>query len=215
MYRVVASVRGSISPAANLSSRHLSPGSERKDLSAVQEGTSDWTAIKGVVFDMDGTLTIPTLDFVLMHERLNIPMSCDILASVNAMSPSQRAEAMRVIEEMEKEANDVMQLQPGVLELMDYLAEHRIQRAIMTRNTLVGVDVLLHNMREKLQQEKDRFSNISPDNFFSKVRMCKPVCWFISFCLCVLTELGNSCIMEGCHDVWHMYIRGCLCNSEI
>ena len=71
---------------------------------------------------------------------------------------------------------------------MDYLAEHRIQRAIMTRNTLVdGVDVLL-------QQEKDGFSNISPDNFFSKVCMCKLVYNYagLSLFVCVYCELGNN-----------------------
>ena len=166
MYRVVTSFRQS-----TVQTSHCDSPASRPVSNTPQEQDIGWTPIKAVVFDMDGTLTKPTIDFVKMHERLKIPMGSDILVSVNAMSSEQKSEALSVIEELEKEANDVMELQPGVLELLDYLAEQKIERAIMTRNTPVSVDVLLRGLTEKLQREQHLFPNLSPDGFFSKVHI--------------------------------------------
>ena len=180
MYRVVSSFRqSSVATGHSNSPTRTVSSSDRQQ----QQKDSEWTPIKAVVFDMDGTLTKPSIDFVKMHERLNIPMDKDILVSVNAMNSEQKVEALKIIEELEKEANDKMELQPGVLELLDYLAEQTIERAILTRNTPVGVEVVLRGMREKLQQEQHLFPNLSPDGFFSKVhnKLCtQPLMYNIS-----------------------------------
>ena len=182
VYRVVSSLRVSsdASKCLNVPSSYPSSPEEHsqenapcptskqneRDTHPAQEG---WTPIKGVVFDMDGTLTKPTLDFVAMHERLNIPPTADILKSVYAMSPEQRADAMKVIEELEREANERLELQPGLLEVIHFLAEHRIQRAIMTRNTFESVEVFLGRVKEKLEVQRDSFPHLSADTLFSKV----------------------------------------------
>ena len=38
-----------------------------------------YTSIKGVIFDMDGTMTVPILDFKEMRRRVGIPNTADIL----------------------------------------------------------------------------------------------------------------------------------------
>ena len=66
--------------------------------------------IKGVIFDMDGTLTIPVLQFNEMRLRLGLSPSQDILTTVQSYPPVQQAEAMAIIEEMEEEAIRIMQV---------------------------------------------------------------------------------------------------------
>ena len=61
------------------------------------------TEIKGVIFDMDGTLTLPVLDFKGMLESLGLAPGTDILPTVQKYSPEERAKAMAIIEEYEKD----------------------------------------------------------------------------------------------------------------
>ena len=64
-------------------------------------------AIKGVIFDMDGTLTIPVLNFNEMRARIGLPQGADILAAVANMATDERERAMEIIEECEEEGWEV------------------------------------------------------------------------------------------------------------
>ncbi|MFO7535772.1 MAG: HAD-IA family hydrolase [Kiritimatiellia bacterium] len=94
--------------------------------------------IQGVIFDMDGTLTVPVLDFALMRARLGIAEG-DILATVRAWPADRQAWAFGIIEEIEEEGRFRLQLQPGAQALMRRLDERKIPKAILTRNTAVTV----------------------------------------------------------------------------
>ena len=59
--------------------------------------------IKGVIFDMDGTLTIPVLDFKGIRNSLGLAPGSDILTTVQKYSPEERAKAMVIIEEYEED----------------------------------------------------------------------------------------------------------------
>lgn len=77
--------------------------------------SSDTTAsplmeIKGVIFDMDGTLTVPVLKFKEMRSRLGLSPNQDILPTVQSFPPERRAQAMAIIEEMEDEGVRIMQV---------------------------------------------------------------------------------------------------------
>lgn len=154
-YRVISSSKSLNEPAE---SEHSLTEQER------------WLPIKGVIFDMDGTLTVPVLDFVAMHNRLNIPMTSDILLTVQAMAPEQREEAERIIVEMETEANERLKMQPGLLEVLNFLAEKDITRGILTRNTPQSVDVFLGRLREQVHKEQETFPKLDPNSLFSKVQ---------------------------------------------
>ena len=73
--------------------------------------------LRGVVFDMDGTLTVPNLDFGEMYRRAGVPRGEDILAT------RWRADetACRVVEEMEAEGRRTLALMPGAAELAAWL----------------------------------------------------------------------------------------------
>mmetsp|Transcript_6911 Transcript_6911/g.20768 ORF Transcript_6911/g.20768 Transcript_6911/m.20768 type:complete len:399 (-) Transcript_6911:88-1284(-) len=87
--------------------------------------------LRGVVFDMDGTLTVPNLDFGEMYRRAGVPRGEDILAT------RWRADetACRVVEEMEAEGRRTLALMPGAAELAAWLEAHGVQSALVTRNS--------------------------------------------------------------------------------
>ena len=84
-----------------------SPGAGNGEMSSAQTPPrhlySTIRAIKGVIFDMDGTLTIPVLNFNEMRARLGLPQGTDILAAVANMGAEERERAMEIIEECEEE----------------------------------------------------------------------------------------------------------------
>jgi phosphoglycolate phosphatase-like HAD superfamily hydrolase len=99
--------------------------------------------LRGVVFDMDGTLTIPNLDFGEMYRRCGVEGNKDILYEIrNHMLPDQASKATAIIEEMEEEGRRTLQLQPGALELTQWLQAHQIPTALVTRNTKRSAQVL-------------------------------------------------------------------------
>jgi phosphoglycolate phosphatase-like HAD superfamily hydrolase len=91
---------------------------------------------------MDGTLTVPNIDFVEMYRRCGIHPSKDILAEMDAMTEAERKKAHAIIYEMEEEAIRTMRIMPGVSEVMEWLYVHQIPSAIVTRNTLQSARAL-------------------------------------------------------------------------
>jgi len=91
--------------------------------------------LRGVVFDMDGTLTVPNLDFVEMYKRCGVPSSKDLLQEVNAMAAPEKDAAWKVIDDMEEEGRRTLQLMTGTVELAKWLGQHQIPTAIVTRNS--------------------------------------------------------------------------------
>lgn len=130
----------------------------------------EWEAIRGVIFDMDGTLTVPALDFSEMKRRVGVPLNVDILSGVASQPPERREQSMRVIEEMEEEACRNLQLQPGVLELLHFLSERQVKRALMTRNNHRSVDVFLAHLQQKLEGRQSVYPSLDSSDLFSEVR---------------------------------------------
>lgn len=98
--------------------------------------------LRGVVFDMDGTLTVPNLDFKEMYRRAGVPIGADILSS------QWRSDAMvnNVIEELEEEGRRSLQLMPGAAELGTWLHSHGIPMALVTRNSAATVSHFMENV---------------------------------------------------------------------
>lgn len=114
----------------------LSPRSRRASLAAAMEAsTASTVPLRGVVFDMDGTLTVPNLDFDEMYRRANVPRGDDIL------SPKWRHDpvASAVVQEMEEEGRRTLRLMPGAGELATWLHSHRVPVALVTRNSRLTV----------------------------------------------------------------------------
>lgn len=95
--------------------------------------------VQGVVFDMDGTLTVPCIDFAEMRRRVGI-LEGDILDVIGQMNAEDAAAAHRVLAEFEAEALQDMQVMPGVRELAATLDGLGVPRGLITRNVKPSVE---------------------------------------------------------------------------
>ena len=95
--------------------------------------------VRGVIFDMDGTLTVPVIDFAAMRRRVGVGQTGDILDIIKTWDTDRQEQAKKILADIEEEALQRMQVMPGVLDLCDYLDEHRIPRALITRNVIKSV----------------------------------------------------------------------------
>ena len=99
--------------------------------------------VHGIVFDLDGTLTLPVLDFAKLRSDLQCPQGIDILEFCNSKSGREKEMAFRMVEEFEEEGRQNTKLQPGVFELLKFLSQSGLKRALITRNLQASVDQFL------------------------------------------------------------------------
>ncbi|KAJ4802368.1 Catalytic/ hydrolase/ phosphoglycolate phosphatase [Rhynchospora pubera] len=108
--------------------------------------------LRGLVFDMDGTLTVPVIDFPAMYREVLGPEayaaankagggSVDILHHIEAWGPQEQRRAYEVIARFEQDGLDRLQIMPGALELCGFLDSRDIRRGLITRNVKAAVDV--------------------------------------------------------------------------
>ncbi|CAN9415550.1 unnamed protein product [Alternaria alternata] len=91
--------------------------------------------LKGIVFDVDGTLCLPqNYMFAEMRSALGIEKPTDILDHVYSLPESEQEEAQEKIRDIERTAMKSQQPQAGLVELMEYLDSRGIKKGICTRN---------------------------------------------------------------------------------
>lgn len=94
-----------------------------------------------VIFDLDGTLTKPDLNFDVI--RADIGVEGPILEALSGMDPAQRTRAEEILVRYEHEAADRAELYEGALEVLSHLRDSGRPIAILTRNRRVNVDLIL------------------------------------------------------------------------
>lgn len=106
--------------------------------------------LRGVVFDVDGTLCIPqTYMFGQMRDALGITKKVDILDHIYELpTVEEQQAAMEKIRAVERAAMSSQEAQPGLAPLMDYLDSRGIPKAICTRNFETPVQHLLNKFLE-------------------------------------------------------------------
>lgn len=95
-----------------------------------------------IIFDLDGTLTRPMLDFDLIRREIGIA-SGPILEALERMTPGDRAQAEQVLERHESHAAENSVLYEGAVEVVAQLRDRGCPVAILTRNARRWVDVVL------------------------------------------------------------------------
>ncbi|PKI70122.1 hypothetical protein CRG98_009494 [Punica granatum] len=108
--------------------------------------------LRGVVFDMDGTLTVPVIDFAAMYRavlgdpeylrvRAENPSGIDILHHIESWDPDRQKKANEIIAEYERRGLDRLQIMPGTPELCTFLDSKKLRRGLITRNVKSAVDL--------------------------------------------------------------------------
>lgn len=97
--------------------------------------TTPKARLRGVVFDMDGTLTVPAIDFAAMYKavlgddeyrriKAENPSGIDILHHIENWSPEKQLKAYETIADYERQGLDRLQIMPGLPFLYSYT--HRV-----------------------------------------------------------------------------------------
>ncbi len=89
---------------------------------------------EGVLFDLDGTLLEPSIDFNALRQRLLIPPGESILDWILAQLPEQRATLDHILIEVETEAAGRAKLMPGAALTLSWLLDTGVRVGILTRN---------------------------------------------------------------------------------
>lgn len=97
------------------------------------------TGIQGVIFDLDGTLTVPYLQFAAMKARANIG-DVDLLEYLDAAEPDEKARLQSLLVAFEDDGVANAELNPGARETLAFLADRRIPVGLLTRNSRRSVD---------------------------------------------------------------------------
>ncbi|KAK4556531.1 hypothetical protein LTR86_006102 [Recurvomyces mirabilis] len=121
---------------------HFAPLSKAHDTTQSNDGRMQ---LKGIVFDMDGTLCEPqNYMFKTMREACSIPKDEDILDYIHSLPDTEQEVAFGKIQAIEREAMAKQVPQPGLVELMEFLDQHKMKKGICTRNFDAPVDHLLN-----------------------------------------------------------------------
>ncbi|TVY30498.1 putative uncharacterized hydrolase [Lachnellula hyalina] len=125
---------------------------EPRRFAPLKEGvvnTSGAPKLKGIVFDVDGTLCVQqNYMFGQMRSALNITKATDILDHCHSLPPAECEEALEKIRNVEREAMVLQEAQPGLVPLMTYLESKNLPKGICTRNFETPVNHLLSKFLE-------------------------------------------------------------------
>jgi len=103
-----------------------------------------------VVFDLDGTLTRPSLDFDAIRREIGLPTEprTPILEALAGMPPQDRARAEDILLNHEDKAAMESTLQDDAAAVLETIRRHGIRTGLITRNSRRSVTIVLtrHNL---------------------------------------------------------------------
>lgn len=104
-------------------------------------------AIRGIIFDLDGTLVDSKLDFEAIRRDMGLPTQTPILEALGRTPPGSELERMQaVLHSHELRSAELATLFDGVTEFLQWIDEQAWQRAILTRNSRVCTDLVLDRL---------------------------------------------------------------------
>lgn len=80
----------------------------------------------GVVFDMDGTLTVPLDKTKRIRAQFDIPETVEIFSFIKTLPNQERIRAYSFVHELETECIPKMKLKPKVTELLTFLHMNKV-----------------------------------------------------------------------------------------
>jgi len=89
---------------------------------------------RAVIFDLDGTLTEPILDFDAIRAEIGLQTGLPILEQLELLQPAARARAEEIMLRHEREAIARATLADGCADLLGHLAAKEIPISVLTRN---------------------------------------------------------------------------------
>jgi hydrogenase expression/formation protein HypE len=105
-------------------------------------------AVRGVLFDFDGTLTRPgSLDFPRIKKAIDCPPDLPILEYLQTLEEARRCQAMEVLEDLENQAARRSEPNLDALELLIWLKERKTPFGLVTRNGIQSIRIALSHFK--------------------------------------------------------------------
>ncbi len=92
-------------------------------------------AIRGLIFDLDGTLVDSALDFVAMRREMGLPDGLPLLEAISQLPAADARRCWNILAEHEHRGAHSASAFPGVAEFLQMVVERGLARAIVTRNS--------------------------------------------------------------------------------
>jgi len=102
--------------------------------------------IRGVIFDLDGTLVLSDLDFARIRAEIGIAEPTPVLEFLEQQPPAVRRRGMAILAAHEGEAARRAGFNDGAGELLELLRQHKLKTAIVTRNSRECVEIVMRNL---------------------------------------------------------------------
>jgi len=102
----------------------------------------------GVIFDMDGTIIEPLLDFTAIRAEMGVPERADILTWVESLPRTDRATAHETLLSHELPAARNAALMPGAAEALRAIRTAGLKTALLTRNAAEAMEIVLERFPE-------------------------------------------------------------------
>ncbi len=103
---------------------------------------------EGVIFDMDGTLIEPLLDFAKIRRELGIDPSRGILEAIDDMPETEASLARERLLGWEIASARLARLLPGAAQAVRAVSRAGLKTALLTRNTLEAMRIVLERFAE-------------------------------------------------------------------
>jgi HAD superfamily hydrolase (TIGR01549 family) len=113
------------------------------------EALSRTLKIRGVIFDMDGTITAPNLDFVGIKAEAGIGDEVDMLDYLRSATGTECERVHKLLMRFEEGGVANAKLNRGARTLLNALAKRKIRTALLTRNSRRSVDAVCRKLKLK------------------------------------------------------------------
>ena len=97
-------------------------------------------SLRAVLFDMDGTLTVPHIDWKSLRARVGVPEGAGIMEHIYGLPPDEARRAEGMVRETEMEAAAAAAPNEGLTELFEGLDRLPLGRALITNNHREAMD---------------------------------------------------------------------------
>ncbi len=130
--------------------------------------------ITTVIFDLDGTITRPFLDFDAIRTEMGLSADAGpILEAMEHMSEEERTHAEQVLLEHESRAADESVLNDGARRTLDALRRAGIKIGILTRNKRINAEAVARKHNLTFDAIVDRQDGPAKPDAFGVLRLCE------------------------------------------
>lgn len=131
-------------------------------------------SIEAVIFDLDGTLTEPLLDFSRIRAEMGISSpSADILGEISKMPPDRQQRAHQILFDHEQYAAQNSRLNDGADDVIARLKAMNLPIGLLTRNTMENARLVAQTHELEFDAMLDRHSGPAKPDGFGVRKLCE------------------------------------------